>query len=69
MVGAALLPGELPPWRDEVARRISFSVLIFWRSRLSFSFSVAVSCCAASSEASLASRSLTCRSFRSLKAR
>jgi hypothetical protein len=66
-VGMPLAPGE--PAEPPVARRISFSVLTFWRSRFRRSFSVAVCCWAASMAASLASRSLTWRSFRSRNAR
>lgn len=52
-----------------VARRISFSVDIFWRSRFRRSFSTEACSWAASRLASLASRSLTCFSLRSRKAR
>ena len=67
-------PPPLPPLLCaccmlDVARRISFSVLIFCRSRFSFSFSLVVWLCAASRLANFASRSLTCRSLRSRNAR
>ena len=74
LIGAVVMgSGECELWwpwpMDEVARKISFSVDIFCRSRLRRSFSTDASCWAASRLASLASRSLTCFSFLSRKAR
>lgn len=63
-----LLEVELP-FMPDVARRISFSVFIFWRSRLSRSFSAVVLFRDCSRLARRCSRSLTWRSLRSRKAR
>lgn len=65
MLGSA---GECEGFPD-VALRISFSVAVFWSCNLRRSFSSLMESEFFSSAASLASRSLTWRSFRSRKAR
>lgn len=67
--GAVLGSAEGAEGRADVAFKISFSVAVFWSCSFRRSFSSLIESEFFSSAASLASRSLTWRSFRSRKAR